>query len=110
MLSTLLPRLSPRETKVRQKEHVGEGKRGNETDTRVDSTLTKSATADAETRLPRNFHKADEASLSARDTPPERPSLAYKQSVKTPTLEGDTLQCPIPPHATDGRLNQRPVV
>ncbi len=38
-----------KETKVRQKEHVGEGKKGNESDTRVDSTLTKSATADAET-------------------------------------------------------------
>ena len=99
-----------KETKVRQKEHVGEGKRGNESDTRVDSTLIKSATADAETRLSREFLKADEAGLSARDTPPERPSLTNTQSVETPTLEGDALQCPIPPHATDGRLNQRPVV
>jgi hypothetical protein len=74
----------------------------------VDSTLTKSATADAETRLPRKFLKADEASLSERDTPLERPILSNTQSVTTRTLQGDTQQFPIPSHshAANGRPGQ----
>jgi hypothetical protein len=65
----------------------------------VDSTLTKSATADAETRLSREFLKADEAGLSARDTPPERPVLPNTQTVNATTLEEVTQQYPIPSHS-----------
>jgi hypothetical protein len=78
---------------------VREGIRGNESDTRVDSTLIKSATADAETRLSREFLKADEAGLSARDTPQERLVFSNTQSANETTPKEVNQQYPIPSHS-----------
>ena len=76
-------------------------------DTRVDSTLTRSATADAETRLSREFLKADEAGLSARDTPQELLVFPNTQSANETTSKEVNQQYPMPSHShaelTDGQ-------